>query len=796
MWKSYLKTALRNLQRRRAYAAINLLGLTIGITAFLAIAAYIHHEWSFDRQYADAERIYRVRQTFTAGGESQLVTVTPSALLPAMQTDLSEVETGVRLFNPGMFAPTVVKVGEETFQESAFGFADASFFEVFDLTMLAGTPREALAAPNQLVLTQSKAVAWFGSVEAALGKTVEVGAGVSYAITGVMQDFPANTHLYFEILASFSTLRDGKTPAWMPSNYFTYVKLQPGTEASDMGETLNGLIDKYMGEEMRQYGFSIEVELQPLTDVHFDTEAGMGMRANSDKKYLYIFGMVALLVIVIACINYVNLATAEATERNKEVGVRKVLGAARMQLVGQFMSETLVLSMLAAGLSVVVLWGVMPVFQQFTGVELHLLTQQPLLIAAAMLGLVAVVSIGAGAYPALVVSSFQPLQILKKNLKVGGDIWLRRVLVVFQFSVSIFLIIGTFIIYQQVSYMQSKRLGYDKENLVSLPVDGAIIRNVTQFKTEFQRRGIAAQAALASSKPMEIRAGYSIQDPTKPVESGFGITGFSVDHDIVNTLQLELLAGSNFDENDRARGMEEFPMMVNKTTTDMLGWTPEEAIGKKVVFGPVQAEIKAVLDDFHFASLHQKIGPLAMFIEPMESNVLLVKLAAGPVKDQIAGLESVWKELAPHRPFEYSFVDEDYGRLYRAEEKVGLIFTLFAGVAILIACMGLFGLISYIALRKTKEISIRKVLGASAMDVIGLLSREFMVLVAVSAVVAIGLGTWFGTKWVSGFAYYEGTPWWAYAAGVLLVMLISLVTISWRTVKVSLANPVDALKED
>jgi putative ABC transport system permease protein len=799
MWKNYLKVSFRNLKKRKLYTGINLLGLTIALVSFFVITLYIHHEWSYDRMYADADRIYKFNQEFVSGGETQLVGTSPSILIPTLMEEFPEVETGTLVFDLSMFSSVLVDAGEGNQEESRFAFVDENFYEVFDFEILTGQSGALLNEPNHMVLTESTAKRYFGSVQNAEGKTIKVD-GQDYLITGVMEDFPSNSHLDFDFLASFKTHRHGKTPEWSPSNYYNYVKLRADADLSQFEAKLPKMVEKYLGEEQREYGFQTAFLTQPVTGIHLGDQTLNSIKPGTDIKYLYIFGIVAILLIAIGIINYVNLATAEATERNKEVGLRKVMGADRGQLFGQFVSESMILTAGSAILSLLIIYLIAPQFMRIGGVPLDVNLLFSLNGMLFLLALVLLVGFLSELYPSIFLSGLEPIKALGNKIKIGGGGWVRKSLVVFQFFVSMGLLIATFVVKSQLDFMQEVNLGYQKEQVVALPYHYNLRNSIETVKQEMLRTGAAESIALASDMPIHVKASYSIF-PGGDNQNEFMITGYSTDMDLVNTIGLEILSGENFTEKDISRSAAndsalEMPLILNEAALQRLGWGAEEAIGKKVDFGGGLAQVKGVVKNFYFNSLHHQVGPMVIFIDPDQANVLLVKMPAGNPAVHLATLESTWNSLVPNRPFNYKFIDQEYGQLYRSEQRVGEIFGLFSGIAIFIACMGLFGLVSYVALRRTREISIRKVLGATKSDVVGVLSADFFKLLAISALLAIGFGIWFSDSWLSAFANRTSVGLWPYLTAIGIVLVLALITIAYRSWKVYSLNPAKTLKSD
>ncbi|SFA97436.1 ABC transporter permease [Algoriphagus aquimarinus] len=799
MWKNYLKISFRNLRKRKLYTGINLIGLTIAIVSFLAICLYIQHEWSYDKMYADYDRIYKFNQEFVSQGESQLVASTPSSLIPTLIEEIPEVETGTLVFDISIFSSVLIDAGEGNQEEKSFAYADENYFKVFDFELLSGSPAHVLAEPNQIVLTRSTAERYFGDAGSASGKILKV-EGTDFTVSGVMEDFPSNSHMEFDFLASFKSHRHGKNPEWSPSNYYTYVKLKAGTDVSAFESKVEQIKEKYLGKELAEYGYKTSFHLQPVSNIHLGDQSLSSIKPGTDIRYLYIFGIVALLLIAIGIINYVNLATAEATERNKEVGLRKAMGAGRGQLFGQFVSESMLLTFGATVLSVLCLYLILPKFSQIGGVPLSTNSLMNPIGIGFMVGLIAIVGLLAGMYPSLILSGMEPIKALANKTKMGGGAWVRKSLVVFQFFVSIGLLIATFIVKNQLDHMQNVSLGYDREQVVALTYHYSM-RNVAEtMKSEMLRSGAASSISLAGDMPIHIQAGYKIF-PGGDNQREFMITGYSTDEDIVKTLNLAILAGTDLNENDisRAEANESkaiIPIILNESAIKEMGWEPEEAIGKIVNFGFSDARIKAVVGDFYFNSMHEDIGPLGIFRDQGNANVMLVKIPSGNPSATLASLEEVWKKFVPERPFNYRFIDQEYAQLYRSEERVGVIFTLFSGIAVLIACMGLFGLVSYVALRRTREISIRKVLGATQKDVVSVLASDFFKLLLVASVLAIGFGLWFSDTWLQSFANkVEFSPM-PYILAVMLVLLLAGLTIGYRSWKVFRLNPAKTLKSE
>jgi putative ABC transport system permease protein len=800
MWKNYLKISLRNLRKRKLYTAINLFGLTIALVSFIAISLYIHHEWSYDRMMTDADRIYKINQEFVSNGESELVGLSPSLLPVTLREEFTEVEQATLIFDLSIFSSVMVDAGQGNQEESKFAYVDEYFYDVFDFELIVGQKKGILSQLNQLVLTESTADRLFGSVSSAEGKSLKVD-GKDYLVTGVMQDFPSTSHMEFDFLASFKTHRGSREPQWSPSNYYNYVKVKPGADMAQFKSNLDQMVDKYLGSDMDEYGFQTAFFAQPLTSIHLGDPTLTPFKPGTEVKYLYIFGVVAILLITIGIINYVNLATAEATERNKEVGLRKVMGAGRMQLFGQFVSESILLSCGAILLSTFILYLIAIPFENFGGVPLNFELLFSPVGMTGLLGLALIVGLLAGFYPSMILSQMQPLKALGNKMKIGSGAWVRKSLVVFQFFVSMGLLISTFVVKNQLNFMQEVNLGYDKEQVVVLNYHYNMREAIPTLRDEMVRSGTAISISRAAAMPHDVKGTYKIF-PGGDNDREFFITGYAADPDLIRTINLELLEGQNYSESDPLRSSlkdenSRMPILLNESAIAEMGWTAKEAIGKRVNVGfTSNALVKGVIKDFYFNSLHKKVGPMVIFNDPDEANVLLIKLRAGNPTANLATIETVWKKLVPDRPFNPKFLDQEYASLYQSEQNVSLIFSLFAGIAVFIALMGLFGLVSYVALRRTREISIRKVLGATQGDVLQVLSVDFLKLLAISALLAIGFGIWFSNSWLEAFANRTVLSIWPFVIAILSVMVLAVFTIGYRSWKVFRLNPATTLKSE
>lgn len=792
MIKNYFLIAFRSLRKHLSYSLINVFGLSLGLATCLLLVTWIKHELSYDKFHEKADRIYRGCLEYSFGGQTSKTPVSPTALLPAMEKNFAEVETGVRIYHAAAYNAFILRHDDKLFQERGFTYADSTFFRVFSFALLKGNPDKALTEPNAVILTRSMARKYFDS-EDIMGKTIQVNNNTEYTITGLMEDVPTNSTLKFDFIASFSSLPASRETIWWTANYETYVALAPETDAAALFNKTNELVKKELASELTNPGDYVKYNFFPMKDIYL--RSGLA----SDMQYIYIFGSIALLVLFIACINYINLATARAADRAKEVGIRKVVGALRNQLFTQFISESVILTFIALGVAFVIAKISLPLFNQITGKQFNSseFLQPQFLLASA--GAAVVIAILAGAYPAIAITAFKPVRVLKGNFKTSGKgIWLRQSLVVTQFSISIILIIGTIVVLNQLSFIQNKKLGYSKDKVVILPMDAQTKKVYNELKTEILRSGVAAHVGRAIESPTQINGGYSLMLPGSSNQLGMMVTANAVDPDFIPALSMEVVAGRNFTDNDYIR-MERDTIcsfIVNESTVTELGLTNERAIGTTIDMNNRKGEIVGVVKDFHFAPLQQKIAPLILFTESYQLSAIFIKLKEGNAHEQIATLKSIAAAVTPHRPFEYTFLDEEYNAMYANEERMSMVSTTFATLTIIIACLGLFGLVSFSAAQKTKEIGIRKVMGATASSIVLLITKDFTRLVVIAIVIAIPVAYWLMQQWLNDFAYRTDLSAWPFVVAALLSIVIAFGTASFQAIRAALINPVDTLRSE
>jgi len=797
MLKNYLLISFRNLRKQFSYSLINIAGLGLGLATALLLILWVSHELSYDSFHSKADRIYRSSMEYSFGGQVSKTSVSPTALLPALKS-FAEVEEGVRVYNPSGWSPFIVKKDENIFQESKFFFADSTFFQVFDFELISGNKQKALTEPYAVILTENTAKKYFGN-EDPVGKTLTVNNSREYSVTGVLKNIPSNSILHFDFLGSFNSLAVSREkPFWWSANYQTFFVLHKNASLTELDRKLNDLVKKELAAEITNEGDYVRYNSMKLTDIYLRSDYSTEEASLGDIKYVYIFSVIAVLVLVIASINYVNLATARAADRAKEVGLRKVVGAMRQQLFAQFMGESIVITVLSFLVAFLLAQLMLPVFNQLTGKEFtfsSLLSPTFLSISLGMLVLIALLS---GAYPAMVITGFKPATVLKGNFRFSGrGIWLRKALVITQFSISVILIVGTLIIQKQLTFIQSTKLGYNKDNNIVLPYDRNKPEVFASFKTELMRSGVVQEVGRGNESPVQIRGGYTI-NTAESSERGIIITGLPVDEGYIPSLGIELLQGRNFTEADVKRVSTDtvYTFILNESALAALFLDQETAIGTPVELGQRKGEIIGVVKDFNFSSLHNAIGPLVIFPEEFQLNHVFIKLNTGDTKQALEKIESISKTIYPHRPFEFQFVDQQYSALYQAEDRMGSIFTVFATLAIIIACMGLFGLVSFSAAQRTKEISIRKVLGATAQNIVMLITRDYTPLILLAIVIGLPVSWLMMTKWLNSFAYKTEIGLSPLLWASLGCVVIAFGTASYQAIKAAITNPANNLRNE
>ncbi|MBZ9731145.1 ABC transporter permease [Salegentibacter sp. JZCK2] len=795
MITNYFKIAWRHLNKNRLCSIINLSGLAIGITGCLLIGLYIWHEWSYDRFHENSDRIARVTWEYRFDGTTEETAMTGTRVGPEFTRKFPEVEKSVRLLK----FPRVVSYENQQFEEKNFLYADSTFFKIFTYPLVEGDPHTALDAPESMVITETIARKYFGN-ENAVGKTLNVGGTKDFIITGIAEDVPNNSQIKFDFVVPFHGLSAAKGEKYSEANYLTFLLLKDPESFIPLQSKIADHMKQVNEEEMKLEGKNyMTFHLQPLTNVHLYSKID-GFEPNSNITYLWVLGAVAFLILLIACVNYTNLSIAQAAGRSSEIGMRKVLGAGRKNIFYQFISEAILMSLVAFAFTMFIAYYLLPKFNRLAGKEIDVQILVDPITILLLFFLSIIVAFLAGAYPAFVLSGGKVIRILKSGFSFTGSAVLRRSLIVFQFVISIFLIISTVVILQQLNYIQKRDLGYNKEQLVILPVDAQIREKYKEIRAAMEN--IPGVSSVASAYEESTHIGWSDGMTALENNKRISVNALPADEKIVETLGFTIVAGEDFTLSDIKMADPEvhgdniqYTYMLNEAAVSAFGWTPLEAVGKRVAKGR-EGIVRAVVKDFHFRSLHEPIGPLIIFMDKRLASSMFVKLENTNVPETLAGLEEIWKQRVPHRPFEYQFLDENYTALYKAEQSIASVFTTFSIIAILLACLGLFALTAYSMAQRAKEIGIRKVLGASVANILTLVSRDFIILVILAVLIAIPLSLLAVNKWLKNFSYHINIEWWVIGLAVLVTLIIATATVWAQAFKTAMANPVENLKSE
>jgi len=792
--RNYLLLAFKNLGKQKIFSVINLLGLTVGITCCLMLFGYIKHELSYDSFHTKGKSIYRiVRQAdlMHTGSKQDIAWVSgPYAI--ALKNDYPDIiERAVRVSPDN----DLFSYKTNSFNETRVYITDTDFFQLFDFHLLKGDPATVLLEPHSIVLTASTAKKYFGD-EDPMGKIIQMNQEMPLKVTGIAEDVPSNSHLNFDMVIPISNWKFFDSLGMFPNNgLYTYLLLKPNANPKTLLSRFPAFMDKYMGKYYTASGFKMDLGMQPLKDVYFSVDP-FDSAKHGDKKIVFVFMSIAILILVIACINFMNLASARASDRSKEVGIRKVMGALRGQLIGQFILEAFLYATASSILALLLLQILQPAYNELLGYQAPSFWKDPWTYAC-LGGIILVIGLLAGIYPALVMSSFSPIEALKGKLRVGkGGSFFRKALVVFQFGVSVGLIICITVIASQIHFVKSQNLGFSKEESMLVRIDNNDIdKNKRTFKFTAQQDPSVMSVSLMSGEPGGFHDTYTFETEAKPGEKLLMNTEYS-DFQLVQTLGLKVIAGRNFSPQYPTDSSK--AVLINRSAAEKLGYTPEQAIGKwikNVSRDSTHRLIIGVLEDFHFASLKDKIEPMIFSIYP-DLRVAVIRLKPGVPTAAINRIRKIYAGLAPAYPFEYTFLDEQYDRHYKDDIRQGDILSIFSGIAIFIACLGLFGLASYTAIKRTKEIGVRKVLGSSVQGIVVLLSKDLLKPVVLGSLIAIPAGYYLMDKWLQNFAYRIGIQWWMFALACAVAVLIALVTVSSQAIKAALANPVKSLRSE
>jgi putative ABC transport system permease protein len=795
MIKNYLKITSRNIEKHKSYSFINIAGLAIGMACCVLIFLFIQDELSFDRYHEKADRIYRLVDSFDVEGDlSRHFALSSAPFAPALKKNFPEVEDAVRLF-PGR--RRLVTNGGTKYYEDGLIFADASLFHIFTFPLVQGNPDTALEAPNTIVLSERIASKYFGNEEPM--NSMLIINDQDYLVTGIMKEMPANSHFHADMFASLKTQEQIPTVQeryfqnWARHEFYTYLLLKEDSSADVLQNKLPSFIEKYAADQIKTIlGGTLSSRLQPLKSIHLRSHLQMEISPNGDIKNVYIFSVIALFIMLIACVNFMNLAAARSANRSKEVGLRKVVGASRGQLVQQFLGESLLFTFFSLILALFIVKLALPFFNSLTGKNIAMSDLANVIMIGSILFILFFVGILSGSYPAFFVSRYQPANVLRSSASIGsGKPLLRKGLVVLQFSISIILIISTAIVMDQLDFLRNRKLGFDKEHVVVVPIRENVIRkNAESIKADLKQNPNILSATITIGVPGGIVAGDAIQLVTEEGKKTLTVRMIYTDHDYIKTMGMEIIQGRDFSKDMSTDVSEAF--LINEAAVRHLQL--ENPLNTRFEWDEKKGKAIGVVKDFQFQSLKEEINPLVIHIWPRNTYVFAMRIRPTNIPETLAFIESKWRELDPAHPFEYSFMDESFDKLYRSEEKLSQIFSLFSMLALFIAAMGLFGLALFMVEQRTKEIGVRKVLGASVGSIFLLISKEFAYLVLIANVVAWPAAYFLMQKWLQNFAYRVNMEPWLFMLSGVMALLIALLTISYQAVKAAMADPVDSLR--
>jgi putative ABC transport system permease protein len=810
MFKNYIKTAFRSLYKNKGFTAINILGLALGLATCLLIVFYVVDELSYDRYNTKAGRIYRVNEDLKLGENKVQYAVAMPPLAKTLKAEYSYVEDAVRIKKAGT---THVRKGNINIIEDRVGFADASIFNVFTLPMISGDPKTALADPSTVVITESTALKYFNTTNA-VGKFILFNDKENFKVTGVIKDIPKQSHFNFDFFVSLESFPDSRSNEWLRSDYNTYVLFKDAKDNAKLTASFPAFLQKFTGAQMQsELGMNIaqfekggsyfRLNLIALKDIHLKSNLTGELGPNSTTQYVYIFSAIALFILLIACVNFMNLSTARSSNRSREVGVRKVLGSSRKYLIFQFLAESILVTLVATVIAVIAASALLPFFNQLSGKEITLTIESLKWLIPSLLAIVLVIGSLAGSYPAFFLSAFQPIDVLKGKLSAGfkgGG--LRSFLVVFQFFVSIFLIIGTLVIYNQLNFIQTKNLGYNRNQVLIVKNSDELGERAKVFKEELSQLPGVKSTTMTGFLPTGNWRNTRIyfKDASFDQKKSLFPQSWGVDADYIPAMDMKMALGRNFSKdmisdssavilNEAAAEFLGFADPINKTIYQSLGGDRKGTSNVK------ECHIIGVVKNFHFNSLREKIEPVVLSYG-QNNGALAIRVSTTNITALMAQIKGKWNSFSPSVPINYSFMDQDFDASYRSEQRIGTIFIIFTSLAIVIACLGLFGLAAYAAEQRTKEIGIRKVLGADVSVIVGMLSKDFIKLVCIAIIIASPFAWYVMNKWLQDFAYRVTIQWWVIATAGAGALVIAFITISFQSIKAALANPVKSLRSE
>jgi len=797
MFKNYLKTMWRNLWKNKMYSFINITGLSMGITCCLLIFLYVQYQLSYDKFNVNANEICRLTEVLHLPTENNARAVTSPPMATALKANFPEVKDAVRISYSGRY----ISYNNKKIQDAKIMYADSGFFNVFTFPAIEGNLQKALSNPYSIVLTQSMAKKYFPQKFSAVGKTMQLSDSIPLTVTAVIKDVPANAHFKFDCILSRNTINamnnNASEAEWFDNNYYTYLLLQKNADYHQLEKKFNSFIAVQMKDDIKGTGLYYDLKLQPLTSIHLHSNLNSEIQPNSNIVYVYIFCAAALLILLIACINFINLSTAKSISRAKEIGLRKVIGASRRQLIFQFLGESFLFTITAAALSIACIILLLPWFSSFTGEQLSLFNFINTDVLLLFAGAIIIVSVTAGIYPAFLLSSFSPVKVFKGTTKYEWrDIFLRKGLVVFQFTIAIVLISGALLVYQQLRFIQNQKLGLNKDQLIELKLPSSQLSKKDILEQAFVKNPSVINASLT---------GFSYQEPVSTVATlpeGFSsneinsIASIFADENFVKTFQIPLVAGRDFSKSFPSDADEAF--IINETAVKAFNWKNNNAaLGKTIDWGPgKKGKVIGVVKDFNYSSLHDNIKPAIIQILPDAYNFIALRIKPDDMQQTISSLATTWKNIVDEDDFKYSFLDDDFAALYQSEQNLQHVLALFTALSIIIACLGLFGLAAFTIAQRVKEIGIRKVVGATIISILALLSKDFLKLVFIAVCIASPVAWFIVNKWLQNFAYHIQINWFTFILVGLCAMLISLLTVSFQAIKAAIANPVKSLRTE
>ncbi|HEY4935845.1 MAG TPA: ABC transporter permease [Puia sp.] len=785
---NYIKIAFRNLLRHKAFSFINIAGLAIGMTCSIFILLWVRDELSYDQFHEQANQIYRL----TCNAGEFKAAVSPAGMAAGLKSEMPVIKNITRI---SKLQGTLFEVGNQKFQEKRLIYADSNFLQMFSFPLLKGDPKTALQNPDAILITADMARKYFGN-EDPMGKIIRKNNQENYKVAGVLANIPSNSHLLFDFIIPMSAIEttegDLIRKTWQNFNYYTYLLLDKNIDPSPKGisritEEINKIYKTHVAE------MKIDFHLQALRSIHLQPGLQVDLPGHGNMQYVNIFFIVALFILAVACINFMNLATARSARRAKEVGLRKVVGAGRYQIIAQFLGESVFISLLAFLIAMLLVWALLPAFNELSSksVSLHSLDAKLLF---SLLGLALATGLISGIYPAIYLSGFKPAKVLKGKLKsVGGNLVFRNTLVITQFIVSIVLLVGTAVVYRQLHFIKNMNLGFEKRNLVYVPFSGELWNKVDAIRSELKQDPLTNDYSIISDLPTELVTGtIDIVWEGKDPKSQIVFPSIDVDENFTNVFQMKILNGRSFSTAFRGDSSN---YVLNEKAVRTMGMTLKNAVGKPLSFGGVKGIIIGVVKDFNFKPIQQSIEPLILR-QNKYGGYIFVRIRPGNTEATVKALEKICQQLNPAYPFEYSFLDEDLANLYKGEQRIGSLFNVFAILAIFISCLGLYGLSAFIAEQRTKEIGVRKALGASVFNIVYLLSTNFTRVILIAIIIAIPISWYVVHQWLQGFAYHIEIGWGIFVLGALSALLIAWCTVSFESVKSAVANPVKSLRSE